>query len=249
MQDGAIREFLNYPLGWVGDQVPDACAQLQTYLRALGDHLETVRDQYRVRADREHRKRLRELDPKRDPSPDYETRQQDEYLYQVEKEGYEKLKEREDRAILQLTWNSFIVSCWATYEMYFEYFAEHAQSKKNIKLAPRQVKGDKLTRLKTYFTDVLNISPSFDEHDSAYIGNLYLVRNAVAHGNGSIDEVYADKKQKLKNFVLDNPNITLEGHYLRFSEPFCEEALSVITRTLRQINIAVRADLGYFQLR
>jgi hypothetical protein len=73
MQDGSIKELLNYPLGWVGDQVPDACAQLQTYLRALGDHLETVREQYRLRADREHEKRLRELDPTRDPSPDYET--------------------------------------------------------------------------------------------------------------------------------------------------------------------------------
>jgi hypothetical protein len=232
MKNGAIKELLNYPIGWVGDEVPDACAQLHTYLRALGNHLETVRAQYRLRADHEHEKRLKELDPSKDPSPDYETRKQDEYFYQIEKEGYERLREIEDRTILQMTWNSFIVSCWATYEMYFERFAEYVQSKKNIKLAPSQVKGDKISRLNTYFSRVLNISLSLDDQDSNYLGNLYLVRNAVAHGNGSIDEVYSDKKTKIREFILSNPHLDLEGRYLRFDEPFCEEALTVVTRSL-----------------
>jgi hypothetical protein len=249
MQTGAMKDLHSYPIGWVGDEVPDTCAQLQTYLRALGDHLETVRAQYRLRADREHEKRLEALDPTRDPAPDYETRKQDEYIYQIEKDGYERLKEIEDRTIVQMTWNSFVVSCWATHEMYFERFAEYVQFAKNIRLAPNQVKGERIPRLRTYFSHVLNVPLSVDEKDSRYLDQLYLVRNAVAHGNGSVDGVHEDKRGKLDEFVRSNRNLTLKGRYLTFGEPFCEEALTVVTRVLKQINNSVREHLGYFRLR
>jgi hypothetical protein len=250
MEQGYLRDFLKTPMYWVGQETQDACEQLDTYLTALGDHIETVRAQHRLRADREHKKRLAELDPEKVAPTDYETRKECEYFYQIEKDWYERTKEDQDRMILQMAWNSFIVSCWATYEMYFERFADHVRNKKGITQTPKKLKDlNKTQRLKIYFSDILGIPLCVEQGDLDYLDNLYSIRNAIAHSNGRIDEVFADKQEELVKFISANPYIELEGRYLRFGKSFATEALVIVTRTLRQINNSVRGDLGYFPLR
>lgn len=249
MEQNNLSAVRQTPLYWVGQEAVDACTQLDTYLTALGDHLETVRAQHRLRADREHQKRLADLDPTKVDSKDHEVRKECEYLFKSEKEWYERQKEKQDRAIVQMAWNSFIVSCWATYEMYFERLGEYVREEKNIKLRSNKIKGDKNSRLKDYFSDVLSIPLAVDKNDFGYLDNLYLVRNAVAHGNGNIEEVFEQKQKTLRDFVLKNRNIEISGQYLYFEKPFAEESLVIVSRVLKQINNAVRSEFGYFQLR
>jgi hypothetical protein len=254
METGDLEDFLKTPLYWVGQETQDACEQLDIYLTALGDHMDTVRDQYRLRADREHLTRLAELDPDNVAPMDYEARKEFEYLYRVEKEWYEKTKIAQDRTILQLAWNSFIVCCWATYEMYFERLAEYVRNKRGItqtwkKIGQGQRRLTKTQRLHMYFSDTLGIPLPVRNDDLEYLDNLYSIRNAIAHGNGRIDEVFEDKREKLVNFLSANPKIELVGDGLRFGKSFATEAMVVVARTLREIQNSVRGDLGYFLLR
>jgi len=223
MEQDKFSAVFQTPLYWVGQEATDACTQLDSYLNALGDHLETVRAQHRLRADREHEKRLADLDPTKVDPNDHEAREECEYLFKSEKEWYERLKLKQDRAIVQMAWNSFIVSCWATYEMYFDRLGEYVREKKNIKLRSNKIKGDKSSRLKDYFSDVLSIPLAVDENDFGYLDNLYLIRNAVAHGNGNIGEVFNDKQKMLKDFVSKNSNIELCGQYLHFEKRFAAD--------------------------
>ncbi len=251
MDKANLKDFLNTPLYWVGQETQDACEQLDTYLTALGDHIDTVRAQYRLRADRKHKNRLAELDPENVAPSDYELRKECEYLYKVEKEWYEKTKIAQDRTILQTAWNSFIVSCWATYEMYFERLADYVRKKKEIDEMPGKKNHlGKMQRLMNYFPDILGISLPIEKDDIEYLENLYSIRNAIAHDNGRIDELSKNKQERLNVFISEHHDvIELEGQYLRFGRSFATEAMAIVTRTLKQINNAVRQDLNYFLLR
>ena len=115
-----------------------------------------MRSRHRSQADREHHKRLADLDPNKVDPKNYDARKEYEYLFESEKEWYEREKAKQDRMIVQMSWNSFIVPCWATYEIYFERLGEYARKKKNIKLRSNKIKGDKSSRLKDYFSEVLS---------------------------------------------------------------------------------------------
>lgn len=256
MEQEEIKRFLNTPLGWVGQETQNACEQLDIYLTAFSDHIKTVRDQYRLKADSEHRNRLAELDPEKVDPADYETRKECEYLSIIEKEWYEKTKIEQDREILQIAWNSFVVCCWATYEMYFERLADYVRGKKGItkiwQKMPKKKDGRHLTkpeRLHIYFTDILRIRLHIGNDDLEYLGNLYSIRNAIAHCNGSIDGLFKDKRENLKTFLSVNQNIELVGRNLQFGNSFAAEAMAVVVRSLKEINNSVRNDLGYFTLR
>lgn len=255
MNKGNPQDYLKTPLYWVGQEAQDACVQLDIYLTALEDHMDTVRAQFRLRADRDHEKRLSELDPEKVPPSEYETRKECEYLYKIEKDWYEKSKIGQDKIIMQMAWNSFIVSCWATYEMYFDRLADYVRDKKNIAKTPSQInvgrkKISKNQRLIIYFRDTLHISLLIENDDLEYLENLYSIRNAIAHGNGRIDEVFEDRQEKLVKFISGRQNIIeLEGRKLLFGKSFAKEAMAIVTKTLKEINNSVRRDFKYILIR
>jgi hypothetical protein len=247
MDEDALRKLLKTPVGWVGDEARSACQALGSYLTALSDHIDTVRAQFRLREDVAHKKRLAELSSDDLDPNNVQTRYEYEYLLEIEKKSYEREKAEQDRLILQLAWNSFVVSCWATFEMYFEGLADYVweEEKDIIKIRANDLKGDKIDRVKKYFASVLNLELMVKGDDFEYLHNLYLVRNAVVHGNGAIHGVFEHKRKQLCGFVESNPYIELAGGSLRFGEDFGREAFTVVNRALKEINNAVRQHFGY----
>lgn len=191
-------------------------------LGALQQYLDSFENQLPIIAKQEEKKvytRIRNEKLKHDPA------EREEIL----KELYDLTEE----VLPRFFRGSILVTLWAIFESAITDIAKEIRDQQNQPLTINDIRGDFLERAKKYFNHVIDFPLGTNDKQWKRIRMLKVFRNAIAHGNGRIENVKNNLEvRKIKNWERDGIGLSITMGGLLFSEQFVRETLSAVDQTL-----------------
>jgi len=121
--------------------------------------------------------------------------------------------------VSRFLYNNYFLSLWATYETGLKEIAMFLSLALDLDnfdeyKAKKKKKKNFVIEIFKYLQDVCNISmPTKNHVNQQYLNNLYLLRNAIAHGNGRIKDISSSKTNKeLSKWILKQPEIIVSAN-------------------------------------
>lgn len=132
--------------------------------------------------------------------------------------------------------NAILVTLWSIFESAVIDIAKELQSEQNKAIGIDDIKGDFLERTKKYFHHVLNFPLNVSGKEWQRINMLRVIRNAIAHCNGRVENLAKDKDPKdLQRWEKQNVGLTIEAGNLMFSKNFVQETYDCINSFLAHL--------------
>lgn len=120
--------------------------------------------------------------------------------------------------------NAILVTVWSIFESAIIDIAKELQSERSKALGIDDLKGDFLERTKKYFHHVVNFPLNVAGKEWQRINMLKVLRNAIVHCNGRLENITKDKDLKeIQKWEKENIGIAVEMDTLMFSKAFVEE--------------------------
>lgn len=131
--------------------------------------------------------------------------------------------------------NSSLVSLWAIYESAIIVVADHLQRKNHksqkLKKFRENERMSLLDRAYDYFQQVLKVKLYSDDHQER-LDQIRVLRNAIAHCNGRLEDVGEDNKKKFKEWMKQNIGINIYHGDLLISESFLRKTYLIVKKSL-----------------
>lgn len=126
-----------------------------------------------------------------------------------------------------------LVQLWAIYESAANRVAHTLRERGNHSLTLRDINGrNDLDKLEKYFEHVLHFPLFNDEETRNHLEMLRVLRNAISHSNGRIDDAFKERKKddwrKIRNWAAADPGISLDVGYLDLSAEFVQRVLEKV---------------------
>jgi hypothetical protein len=132
--------------------------------------------------------------------------------------------------------NAILVTIWSIFESAIIDISKELQSKQHKTLGIDDLKGDVLDRAKKYFHNIINFPLNVTGKEWLRINMLKVLRNAIAHCNGRIENITKDKDLKdIQRWEKENIGLTIETGNLMFSRDFVEETYYYINNFLTSL--------------
>lgn len=133
--------------------------------------------------------------------------------------------------------NTILVTLWSIFESAIIDIAKELQSEHQKSLSIDDLKGDFLERTKKYFLHIVNFPLNVSGREWQSINMLKVLRNAIAHCNGRLENVTKDKdKKEIQKWEKENIGLTVEmmGN-LMFSRGFVEDIFFCVNSFLSRL--------------
>jgi len=197
-------------------------------LYALEDYINSIESQLPDLIEKEKEKAYQNR-PENDP---IEWQQKEQELYEL----IEDVLPRYFR-------NPIVVTLWAIFESAIIEIAKEIKDQQGLPIELDDIRGDFLERTNKYFNHIIKFS--IDVHGSSWqqFRKFYLVRNAIAHGNGRLDNIKnrEDLKTKL-GLEKENTEIATEDGNIVCSPNFIRKTYSVVLDFLSNITERVKNE-------
>ena len=125
-----------------------------------------------------------------------------------------------------------VVASWAVYESAVKMVADYLAEVRHLSRHMDDIRKGFQKRAKQYFAQTLKIR-LHSGADEQRLGELYFVRNALAHANGQLDSV--DEREGLEAFVKTRGDLDVVGGTVIVSLEFARYALELVTRVLNDL--------------
>lgn len=164
--------------------------------------------------------------------------QDDPFEYQaIEQETYELVEDVLPRYFR----NPIIVTLWAIFESAIIEIAKEVKDQRNLPIVIKDINGDFLERTNKYFNHIIEIPLDTCGNSWQQLRKLYLLRNAIAHCNGRLENINsACDRKKIVQWESENIGIsTMNGNvlcspdFIRVSHKIVLEFLTNITEIVR----------------
>lgn len=141
--------------------------------------------------------------------------------------------------------SSIVIMLWSTYESNIVRIAERWKRKnRNFNtILRRNSKDSFLERATKYYEETMNIKLTQTEDDYKQLQVLYMVRNALAHGNGYKESVSKYRWRELQVLERNMKGVTTDAWQVKISESFVREGFSTIRNNLRWLSNQLSASL------
>lgn len=133
--------------------------------------------------------------------------------------------------------NAILVTLWSIFESAIIDIAKALQSEHKKALSIDDLKGDFLERTKKYFLHIVNFPLNVSGREWQRINMLKVLRNAIAHSNGRLENITKDKdKKEIQKWEKENIGLTVEmmGNIM-FSRAFVEEIFFCVNSFLSRL--------------
>jgi hypothetical protein len=169
-------------------------------------------------------------------------------IQEEEKRAYERLKQtgyendeaesqimnQESYELIEVTLpkyflGSTLVTIWAIFESGISEIAAEIKSRKNLGIGLSDINGDVIDRVNKYFNHILDLPIETRSKAWQQLRMLYVLRNAIAHANGRLENVKSrDDIKKIENWAKSDIGIqTVSGNIL-FTTDFVKKTHSII---------------------
>ena len=227
-----LDKILNLDLSYPGISFGYESWALSSYLKVLDDQISHARDQYRLRAERE----LEKAKPK------------------LEHEEYwSKLSQIEDaaeREIPRFFRIGALVPIWGLFESFLSDFAYWVGKREKARLSFRDVRAPHFRgQIEKYFEGVLQIELPWSAEEREKLGYLQDLRNFIAHRNGRLMDLPADKERDIKALVTKVYGVSVEDSSLIVSAAYIDSAATLVFDLVGRLNqkLADRYAYAVFQ--
>ena len=190
-------------------------------LYALEDFINTIELQLPKLIEKEKEK-AHQNRPKNDP---FESQQRENELYEL----IEDVLPRYFR-------NPIVVTLWAIFESAIIEIAKEIKDQINTAIKLDDIKGNFLKRTNKYFNHIIKFPIDVEGNSWEQLCNFYILRNAIAHGNGRLDNIKNpnDRKAILK-WEEETSDIHTLGGNIVCSPEFIKQTYSVVFKFLQEI--------------
>ena len=131
----------------------------------------------------------------------------------------------------------YLISIWALYESGVIDLTNYIQEKERALIALSDIRGRSLQdQLEKYYTGVLKVAMPIPPQTFSALNDIQLLRNAIAHRNGLIDNLDESRKARINRIVESRADIEIVDSILSFSNAFLSYALDVATTALAAID-------------
>jgi hypothetical protein len=191
-------------------------------LNVLERYLESFEEQLPVIAQQEEQKTYLRL--------------RDETDLAVEDEAFRELEYLNEEVLPRFFRGAILVTLWAIFESALTDIATEIRDQQSQTLTLRDIRGDFLERVKKYFNHVLNFPLKTNDKNWISIRMLKVLRNALARGNGQIENINDIEKRKIKNWERNEIGLSISSFgYLLFSEQFVRRIFSAVQEILNDL--------------
>ena len=154
---------------------------------------------------------------------------------------HQKLYELIEEVLPKYFWSSILVTLWAIFESALSEIAKEAKDQQSQAIGLNDITGNILDRTKKYFNHVLKIPIQTTGMTWQNIRMFYVVRNAIAHANGRLENIKSEKDvKKIKKWTRDNIGIQEINGGLFFSSDFVRKTYSVVFELLNELTEKVK---------
>jgi len=200
---------------------------LGMYLQVLDEHLPFAQDQYRLRSKRELEKQSQELLPE-----------------EMAQEASE-IDEAAETQIPRFFRIGALIPIWGLFESFVSDIVGYTGRKEGVGLSLRDIRAPNLRKqVEKYFEGVLRINLPWSEDERARLGYLQELRNLIAHRNGRITDMTAEKRQEVERLVSAVSGVEIDNGLLIVSSEYIQEAAALVFDTVAKLNnlVAERYD-------
>lgn len=217
-----LERLMKLDLGYPGISFGYHSWSLGIYLEMLEDMVVHASQQYRSRAQQALQARAHELE---------------DGLYMQE---LNHIDEAADEHIPSYARMSAVLLIWGIFESTVSDIARYLANRDSITLKLRDVRADTfLTRVDSYFTDVLNLPLPWTTTQIQSAQKLKYIRDAVAHRNGQFTDAPKEHIAKLKSVTRGLPGVRVSSNQLTVGTEFVESSSVLVFSMIESLNICV----------
>jgi len=129
-----------------------------------------------------------------------------------------------------------LVTLWAIFESAIYKIAKEIKDQQEHGVGLNDIRGDLLRRTKKYFNHILKFPLDTGGNDWRQLQILKVLRNAIVHGNGQLDNIKneADIK-KIEKWEQENIGITIIMGSLLFSPDLVRKTFAAVSSTINNL--------------
>lgn len=205
-------------------QFPYVMWGLQNYLKALEESVNYHQQQYPIRIKSELKKKGYKCD---DPEVDSASQEINAMVEHIFPRTFR---------------NSFIVALWAVFESLIEKpdsvpeakteaIVNYLSKRNKMKLKSSDFSGGFIKKIKKYFTyvsEVTGVNLNLSQEKWRKIEMLYVLRNAIVHGGGIMDNLKPDIKNKLREWGKQPGKFEIIWGEIVLTKESLEESYSLV---------------------
>lgn len=212
---------------WVSDNI--SLDHFFEYIASLSDHLSTVCDQHRLRAERALNHDLQTMG--KDEAQEYDRLRS----YQID--------EAVENVIPSVAWNSALVVIWSAFERALTKIVEYLEKKEPAVVRHEDLSGTRgFAKLRKYICQVSPFGRTWSESDDTHLNQLYEIRNVIAHNSGILDSRGNTKKlgnirstiSRWGGVVTDEDEVQATEELVRNALKLSEKILATLEKSCRE---------------
>ncbi|MEW6520409.1 MAG: hypothetical protein AB1461_13445 [Thermodesulfobacteriota bacterium] len=137
---------------------------------------------------------------------------------------------------------AILVTLWAIFESAILEIAKEVKDQQKQKVILSDIDGDFLKRTNKYFNHILKIHIDTGDRSWQHLRMFYVLRNALAHANGRLDNIKKDKdKDEIKKWAKEDIGIKIINGSLLFNQEFARETYSIVFQVIKNLTDQVTA--------
>jgi len=139
--------------------------------------------------------------------------------------------------------NPIVVTLWAIFESAIIEIAKEIKDQQSLPITLDDITGDFPERTNKYFNHVIKFPIDVRGSSWQHLRKLYLLRNAIAHGNGRLDNIKNQEKLKTKlGLDRENSEVTVKDGNIVCYPNFLRNTFSVVLDFLSNITEKVKEE-------
>jgi hypothetical protein len=211
-----------------GEKLPDfdfRFVELYHELYALEEYMKSVKSQMPDLIQKEEKKAYDSLREKGYENDPIERQQVQQQLYQL-------IEEVLPRYFL----GPILITLWAIFESAVSEIAKEVKDQQAHMLSISDINGDFLERTNKYFNHIQQLTINTRNNSWQHLRMLYVLRNALAHANGRLDNIKSEKdKSKIKQWAKKGIGIDHINGSLMFTVEFVKDTYSIVFKVIKNL--------------
>jgi hypothetical protein len=196
-------------------------------LYAIEDYLNSIESQLPDLIEKEKEKAYQSM-PKNDP---IEWQQNEQVLYELIED-----------VLPRYFYNSIVVTLWAIFESATIEIAKEIKKQQSLPITLDDIRGDFLERTNMYFNHIVKFPIDVRGTSWQCFRKFYLLRNAIAHCNGRLDNIKNKGRDTILELSKGNLEIITTNGDIVCSSNFIRKTYSVVFDFLSDITERVKRD-------
>jgi len=215
---------------WVSDNI--RLDHFFEYIKALDDHLQTVCDQHRLRAECALKKDIKTM--RKDEAQEY-----DSYRSQ-------QIDDTVETVIPSVAWNSALVTIWSAFERALTKIVDYLEKKEPAVVRHEDLSGTRgFGKLKRYICQVSPIGQTWSESDNTLLNQFYEIRNVLAHNSGILDSGGdRNKLDSIRKAICNWGGLVTDEDEVQATEKLVRKALELSNSILATLEKGCRERYG-----